>query len=172
VRNPPASGESVGVINYINDTYQNIDHQLYRGIDFDLSYTLKNTRAGRFTFELGGTYLQKLRYNEDEFAGTYNFPRWRGTFVTTWELEKWSASVLVDYIGRFENYSEVGDVKQQIQVNPQISYRGFRDIKFTLGARNVFNEDPPFDEHQTGGFNNDISNPEKAFVYFRIAKDF
>ena len=172
VRNPPAAGETVGVINYINDTYLNIDHQLYRGIDFDLSYTLKTSRAGRFGFELGGTYLQKLRYNDDEFSGTYDFPHWRSTFTTTWELDKWSASVLIDYIGKFENYSEVGNVKQQIQVNPQISYRGFHDIKFTVGARNVFNQDPPFDEHTVGGYNNDISNPEKAFVYFRIARDF
>lgn len=172
VRNPPAAGETVGVISYINDTYQNIDHQLYRGVDFNLSYTLKTAQAGRFGFELGGTYLQKLGYNEDQLAGTYDYPRWRGTFVTTWELEKWSASVLIDYIGKFGNYSEVGNIKQQIQVNPQISYRGFHDIKFTVGARNVFNQDPPFDEHSTGGFNNDVSNPEKTFVYFRIAKDF
>jgi len=84
----------------------------------------------------------------------------------------WSASVVIDYIGRFANYSEVGNVKAQTTVNPQITYRGYRNIRFTVGARNVFNEDPPFDEHSSTGYNNDISNPEKAFVYFRVAKDF
>jgi outer membrane receptor protein involved in Fe transport len=172
VRNPPAAGETVGVINYLNDTYANINRQTYRGIDFDILYTLRTASAGRFVFEAGGTYLQKLHYIDDDLEGTYDVPRWRGTFTTAWELGAWSASAVIDYIGAFENYSEVGDVKHQIQVNPQISYKGFHDIKFTVGARNVFNEDPPFDEHSSTGFNNDISNPEKAFVYFRMERDF
>lgn len=172
VRNAPASGETVGVINYINDTYLNIDRQTYRGIDFDLRYSFKTATAGRFLFDLGGTYLQKLHYNDTDYEGTYNYPFWRGTFTSTWELGKWSASVLVDYLGEFENFSEVGTVKRQIHVDPQISYRGFHDIKLTVGARNVFNEDPPFDEHSSTGYNNEISNPEKAFVYFRASKDF
>ena len=172
VRNAPAAGETFGVINYINDTYLNIDKQTYQGIDFDLRYRLQTTSLGRFTFVLGGTYLQQLHYNDAEFEGTYTNPHWRGTFTTTWELGVWSASVLIDYIGEFENYSEIGNVDAQTTVNPQVSYRGFRDITFTLGARNALNEDPPFDENSPTGYNNDISNPEKAFVYLRASKDF
>ena len=172
VRNAPAAGETVGVINYINDTYLNIDRQTYRGIDFDLRYSLRTASAGRFVFDLGGTYLQKLHYNDTNYEGTYNYPYWRSTFTATWERGMWSASVLVDYLGEFENFSEVGTVKRQIHVDPQISYRGFHNIKLTVGARNVFNEDPPFDEHSSTGYNNEISNPEKAFVYFRASKDF
>jgi outer membrane receptor protein involved in Fe transport len=172
VRNPPAAGETVGVINYINDSYLNIDSQTYRGVDFDILYTWKTASLGRFGFDLGGTYLEKLSYNQDSLEGTYDTPRWRGTFTPSWEMGDWSASVVVDYIGRFGNYSEVGNVKAQTTVNPQITYRGYRNIRFTVGARNVFNEDPPFDEHSSTGYNNDISNPEKAFVYFRVAKDF
>ncbi len=172
VRNPPAAGETVGVINYINDTYLNVDRQTYRGIDFDLRYKWTTASIGRFTFNLASTYLEKLRYDADDYEGTYDFPHWRSVFTTDWELGNWSASIFVDYIGAFENYSGVGRVKHQITVNPQISYRGFHRIKFTVGARNVFNQDPPFDEHSSTGYNNDISNPEKAFVYFRIEKDF
>ena len=172
VRNAPSAGESFGVISYINDTYLNIDEQTYRGFDFDLRYTLRTSAVGRFTFSLGGTYLQKLRYNDEEWEGTYTNPYWRGTFITTWDNGPWSASILVDYIGEFENFSEEGTVKRQVVVNPQVSYRGFHDIKFTLGARNALDRDPPFDEHSSTGYNNDISNPEKAFGYVRISKDF
>ena len=172
VRNSPGAGEQFGVINYINDVYRNIDSQTYRGIDLEFRYRLQTDTAGRFTFSLGGTYLQKLHYNDEDFEGTYNYPHWRGTFVGTWDKGDWSASVIVDYIGEFENYSEVGTVGRQTQVHPQISYRGFRDIKLTLGARNVFNQDPPFDPHSSTGYNQDISIPEKAFVYVRASKDF
>ena len=172
VRNPPGAGESFGVISYINDVYRNIDSQTYRGFDVELRYRLNTASLGRFVFTAGGTYLQKLRYNDEDWEGTYNYPFWRGTFITTWDLGDWSASIIADYISEFENYSEVGTVERQIQVHPQISYRGFRDIKFTVGARNVFNEDPPFDEHSSTGYNQDISIPEKAFVYMRVSKDF
>ncbi len=172
VRNPPGAGETFGVINYINDSYLNIASQTYRGIDVELNYVWTTTSLGRFTFNLGGTYLEKLRYNSDSYEGTYDYPRWRSVYTADWELGDWSASVVVDYIGAFKNYSDVGSVKHQTTVNPQISYRGYHRIKFTVGARNVFNEDPPFDEHSSTGYNNDISNPEKAFVYFRMEKDF
>ena len=172
VRNSPGAGETYGVINYINDTYLNIDRQTYRGFDTELRYSMTTAAAGRFAFVLGGTYLEKLHYNNDDYEGTYNYPRLRGTFTTTWDLGSWSASVLIDYIGKFENYSEDGYVGRQVHVNPQITYRGFHDIKFTVGARNVFDEDPPFDPHSSTGYNNDISNPEKAFAYFRVSKDF
>jgi Outer membrane receptor for ferrienterochelin and colicins len=172
VRNPPGAGENFGVINYINDVYRNIDSQTYRGIDIELRYRLNTSSLGRFTFSAGGTYLQKLRYNDEDFEGTYNYPFWRGTFITTWEKGDWSASIIADYISEFENYSEVGTMGSQFQVHPQVSYRGFRDIKLTVGARNVFNQDPPFDEHSSTGYNQDISIPEKAFVYFRASKDF
>ena len=172
VRNPPATGETVGVINYINDTYLNIDSQTYRGIDFDVLYNWKTASLGQFGFDLGGTYLVQQRYDQDDLAGTYDVPRWRGTFTPTWVRDDWSASVVVEYIGKFANYSDIGSVKKQVLVNPQISYRGYKKLTISVGARNVFNTDPPFDEHSSTGYNNDVSNPEKAFVYLRVAKNF
>ncbi len=172
VRNAPAAGESVGVINYINDVYRNIDSQTYRGVDMEFRYRLQTESLGRFTFSLGGTYLQKLRYNDEDYQGTYNYPFWRGTFITTWERGDWSASIMADYIGAFDDYSGPGNVSEQLQIHPQISYRGFARTKLTIGARNVFNRNPPFDAHSSTGYNQDISIPEKAFVYVRASRDF
>ena len=172
VRNAPAAGESVGVINYINDVYRNIDSQTYRGIDLEFRYRLQTETLGRFTFTLGGTYLQKLRYNDEDYQGTYDYPFWRGTFITTWERGDWAASIVADYIGAFDNYSGTGNVSEQLQIHPQISYRGFARTKLTLGARNVFDRNPPFDRQSSTGYNQDISIPEKAFVYVRASRDF
>jgi outer membrane receptor protein involved in Fe transport len=173
VRNPPAAGETVGVINYVIDNYRNTDQQRYRGFDLELSYLLKTASVGRFLFTANSTYLSVLNFSGSELAGTYEFPRWRGTFSTEWTLGNWSARVLLTYVGRFDNYgSAKGKVASQTIVNPQVSYMWPYKIKTSLGARNVFDRDPPFDSHSSTGWNSDIHNPEKQFVYLRVEKDF
>ena len=104
VRNAPAAGETFGVINYLNDTYANINRQTYRGFDVEVRYTWSPASIGRLTFELGGTYLEKLHYINDDLAGTYDLPRWRGTGSVAWKKGDWAASVLFNYVGSFDNY--------------------------------------------------------------------
>ncbi|MFT3780898.1 MAG: TonB-dependent receptor [Nibricoccus sp.] len=175
VRNPPAAGETVGIINYIVDTYTNIDRQTYRGIDSELSYQFKSAYLGNLRFSAAATYLIALNYNSDDYASSYNFPRVRGIFSVEWHKGNWSSTVFVSYIGRFDKYEEkgaVGKIGSQTLVNPQISYSGFYGIKTTLGARNVFDRDPPFDRHSSTGWDADVHNPGKAFVYVRLEKEF
>lgn len=173
VRNPPTAGETVGIINYIIDTYQNIDTQTYKGVDIALRYDLKSTRAGNFRFVVDSTYLHSLTYNDSETAGHYNAPRFRANFTTDWRKKNWSAALLVSYLGRYANYSGIkGNISSQVMVNPQITYSGFYHTEITLGARNVLDRDPPLDLHSSTAYNNNINDPEKAFVYVRVSKDF
>jgi len=177
VRNPPTAGDPVGIINYINDTYTNTDNQTYRGYDLELGYLLKTKNLGRFHFVANATYLKMLELSGDELAGTYDQPKWRGVFSTDWALGDWSAAIFVSYIGRFDKYAASGttataSLPSQTLVNPQISYSGLFKTKITLGARNAFDRNPPFDPHTSTGWNADIHNSEKAFVYMRVARDF
>ena len=177
VRNPPTAGETVGTINYIIDPYINADHQKYRGFDLELGYRLKTKLLGLFHFDATATYLGELSLNNDHLAGTYDQPRWRGVFSTEWMKGDWSAAVFVSYIGRFDQYTATGDtatasLPSQTLVNPQISYAGLYKTKITLGVRNAFDRNPPFDPHSSSGWNADIHNPEKLFAYLRVARDF
>ncbi|PTX91506.1 TonB-dependent receptor [Opitutus sp. ER46] len=171
IRNAPAAGETYGTINYIIDTYDNIDEQTYRGVDVEVAYDFKTSRLGRFRFVASGTYLSEFKLNSTDYAGTYNQPRWRSVFSTTWSKGNWSAAVYANYIGTFENYNEVGDMSSQIIINPQVSYTGFGRTKITLGARNVFDRNPPFDSSASTGWDSDIHESEKQFVYLRVSKD-
>jgi hypothetical protein len=113
----------------------------------------------------------------DELAGTYDEPKWRGTFTAEWKKGDWGAAVFIGYIGRFDQYVASGgtakaSIPSQNWINPQISYSGFFKTKITVGARNVFDRDPPFDPHTSTGWNSDISNPEKVFVYVRLSREF
>lgn len=171
VRNPPAAGETVGTVNYIIDYYRNADHLTYRGVDLEARYDLNTTNLGRFRFVANATYVDNFIYEGDELAATYEHPHWRSTVAADWQRGDWSAAVFVAYIGSFENYSGPGNVAGQIVVNPQISYSGLWKTKITLGARNILDRDPPFDAHSSTGWNADINDPGKLFVYVRVSKD-
>ncbi|HLP06738.1 MAG TPA: TonB-dependent receptor [Opitutaceae bacterium] len=175
VRNPPTGGDAVGVINYINDTYANVDKLTYRGFDFDLRYDLHTKNAGDFRFNVAATFMSQYVYTggdeASELAGTYNLPQWRSTYSVDWRRGNWSAAIFVEHVGTFLNYDKQGRIGNQLLVNPQISYAGWRNLKVTLGARNIFDRDPPFDRHSSTGWNADIHNPEKAFVYVRLERE-
>lgn len=175
VRNPPVGTEPFGVINYIVDNYTNVDKQVYRGFDAELTYRFNTANLGKFKFSSLATYLKTLNYNEDDFASSYNFPRVRGNVSAEWQKGDWGAAVWVIYVGPFDKYDESGaegKIGSQTTINPQISYAGFFDVKITLGARNIFDRDPPFDRHSSTGWNADVHSPEKRFLYVRLEREF
>jgi iron complex outermembrane receptor protein len=121
--------------------------------------------------------MSDLNVSGDQLAGTYDQPKWRGIFSTEWKKGNWSSAVFIDYTGRFDRFAAsgkapTGSIASQTIVNPQVSYAGLFNTKITIGARNVFDRDPPFDNHTSTGWNSDIHNPEKAFVYVRLEKTF
>jgi outer membrane receptor protein involved in Fe transport len=177
VRNPPAAGNTVGTINYINDTYTNTDSQVYHGYDLGIGYNFKTASLGKFRFSVDATYLVNLELSGDELAGTYEQPKWRAIYSAEWEKGDWAAAVFVSYIGRFDQYAASGtdaaaSIPSQTVVNPQISYSGFLKTKITIGVRNALDKNPPFDPHSSTGWNSDIHSPEKLFVYVRLAREF
>ncbi len=175
VRNAPAAGETVGVINYINDAYDNFDGLTYRGFDFDVRYDFETANWGTFRLNAAATFMSQYAYKGSsgisQLAGEYNQPKWRSTYSVEWRRGNWGAAVFCEHVGTFRNYDEEGYISNQFLVNPQISYSGFKGARITLGARNVLNDDPPFDRYSSTGWDSDIHNPQKAYVYLRVEKE-
>jgi iron complex outermembrane receptor protein len=161
----------VGVISYINDVYMNIDRQTYQAVDIETRYDWKTSRAGDFRLIANATWVYDFSYNDTQYTGTYNQPRWRSAFTFEWERGDWSAALLVAHIGRFQNYDEDGYIRSQIIVNPEVTYSGLWKTRLTVGARNALDRDPPFDPHSSSGWDTDIHDPEPLFVYVRLGKD-
>ncbi len=175
VRNPPAAGETVGVINYINDAYDNVDKQTYRGFDFDLRYEIHSKDAGDFRFSAAATYMTQFSHQAaegvEQYAGEYNQPKWRSTYSIDWRKGNWGAAIFAEHVGTFANYDEEGLIGNQFLINPSISYSGFAKATITLGARNVFDRDPIFDRNSPTGWNDSIHKSGKAFVYVRLERE-
>jgi outer membrane receptor protein involved in Fe transport len=107
-----------GTINYVAEPTVNLGKLWAAGTDFALAYRLPDTRYGRFSASLNGTYMKRYDINPDTtdassvvihnagmFTYSYgNFPRWRGLGTLNWALGNWSASWRVRYVGK----SQVG----------------------------------------------------------------
>lgn len=114
----------VGVVEYVDDQYRNLEPQTVRGIDFGMEVALRDTGIGNFRFTANAAYL--LKYFRDvppdiqllldaRAAGTINqdtnipesadligddgFPRWRGSTSLTWELGQFTVGAFASYVG-------------------------------------------------------------------------
>ena len=180
VRNPPAAGETVGTINGVLTTWQNLSEAEYQAWDFNVRWVLpRSERWGQFRTDLTATYASVIEgigatgafFDQD---GDYTTPLWRGNATIAWNKGDWSASLYATYIG---SYTTAGsglttpDVGDQLQFNPQIAYRGWYNSTITVGVRNVLNDAPPVDPSDSKLVNENVNLVEPAFWYVRISKD-
>jgi iron complex outermembrane receptor protein len=76
-------------------------------------------------------------------AGDLGIPRWRANVLLPWNMGDWFASVNIDYIGSQQGIIDP-DTKWDAwyQFNVQAGYNFEKWGSFTVGANNVFNEEP------------------------------
>jgi iron complex outermembrane recepter protein len=172
IRNEPAPGESVGTISSVITTFQNLDQSLYEGYDFEVAWDHNFANLGRLRASVAATYLNRFDFNDEQWAGTWGQPKWRGTSTIAWNRGDWAASLFVTYIGRYEQLYTEGYVKEQLLFNPQVAWSGLRDTTITVGVRNVFDKAPPIDQGSTSLTNPGINYIEPAFWYVRVSHNF
>lgn len=180
VRNPPAAGETVGTIQFIRATWENISERYYRGLDFDIRYDLQTANFGRFRLSASATYLDRIDFGGANAAGSRLLPQWRGNVNLNWRYADYAATLFVNYIGSRSGTGSMSGAAfvtneryaSQITVNPQVSYSGFFDTTITVGVRNVLNSTPPLDYGDATRFTGGVNNPEPRFVYMRVSRDF
>ena len=169
---------------YIKDDYVNISTGLYQGLDFDVSYYWDTKTIGRFNVGMTATWLDRLEVDESNMVGGYLTARWNATANASWTLRDWQLGMSGVYRGKRERSiyaGSLGDedglylhatIKPQYTFNAQVSYRGFRNMVVTVGVNNVFDTTPPVDPFDGMGTTSGVNNPEPAFWYVRLTRDF
>jgi len=104
-------------------------------------------------------------------------PEIRWTFNTAWVQDDWNASVAVNYIGDFKQDAPVqadgvSDIDSMTTVDTTINYIGLENITLSLGATNLFNEEPPFTYHDFMGFVSGTHNGVGRFTYVKATFKF
>lgn len=159
-------------------------YQLYRGMDYGVKYSLRNTRYGNFTFSGDATGLIKVGSDSGLGGGFFNNvgyyynPRWKGQAATNWSYKNFGAAVNADWTGRWTNdgYTAATWGENPFTVlGGSLRYSGFWNSTITLGASNLLgNQPPPNARAASAGYDQGIygAGALGRFVYVRIRKQF
>lgn len=182
VRLSPQSGESLGTIQKIFNTYQNVSSQEASGVDFSANYMLALNEYGEVKFNLDWSYLHKFEKDSLDYTGEYGYPEHRWLFGTTWALGAFDANLNISYIGEFEDTPDIDfdgvldfedntsrTVDSQILVDLQGGYNVSDTVRLVLGVNNLLDEEPPFaignGDSDLYGYVGGIHNPRGRFIY-------
>lgn len=180
------STQNPGPIVSILGISNNLGLQLYRGLDYGLRYSLRNTRLGSFTFNADATQILKRGSDAGQGAGFFDNTglyfdvEWRYNYGVSWRYKDFGAAVSADVIGKFFNdrqstatFDGWGENVYPV-VSPSVTYRGFKRTTVTVGATNVFDNRPPPNGFLTLGFDDRAYSAGAlgVSVYLRVRREF
>jgi hypothetical protein len=143
--------------------------------------------AGRITLLGNGTYF--FRYVTQNFDGSYTeqvdqgldtiggvISRFRGNLTALYQVSNWEVSLTQHYQKRYhDSESSITGVPRFVSAyetaDVQLSYTGLKSFRFTLGANNVFDRDPPYANYAAsannfvGGYDLAYGDPRGRFAY-------
>ena len=184
--------DATGHITSILQTYINLGTVKIEGIDLEGHYRTPTTSWGRVSLDASGTYYTK--YDNQQNDGSYVSqigtayqqvvtgitPRWKQYVSATWDLGPWSATIANTYQTSYidqqtdldGNLRKVGSLSLW---DLQGSYTGFKNLKLTLGVKNLFDTNPPATNQQSTfivGFDPSYYDPRARFVYGEVTYRF
>jgi iron complex outermembrane receptor protein len=181
-----------GPITSIDQRFTNIGRVMIEGFDVNIKADSPPTAIGRFSFNLDGTYYRKydVQQTDGTFAGAASnqlnsalsgtTPRYKQYATISLTYGPWSATLGNQY------QSSYIDVSLDGNGNPRrvgtlslwdlyFAYTSLRNWKFTLGAQNLLDKDPPFTNQQTtfqSGYDPTYYDARARFVYGSVTYSF
>jgi len=183
-RIPTAFPNDPGEVVVIYDSFQNIGDLNTSGLDFDIRYAME-TDMGKLDFSYVMNYVLEYedlrpdgaggqRVNRSE--GEFEQPEIRSTFAVTWSQDDMSGGAAVNYIGSFDGSADAGfgdkTVDAMTTLDASFTYSGIENVRLTIGATNLFNEEPPYSHHDFMGFVSNIHSGQGRFTYVNASYEF
>jgi iron complex outermembrane recepter protein len=156
-----------GFISYIETPVENLGELKTSGIDLDVKASWPLGNLGRLGASFAGTYVNTWKQQNGkgtpfvsyegtagDGAGVQPVPQWQHTLGLDWNLGNWnltlenvfvkgwteSAGLVEANVGPAVEYH----VKDSSRWNVAVGWKPTPALSLRLGARNVFNQDPPF----------------------------
>ena len=181
-----------GNIVFISQTNANLFKTYVSGLDVNLDYDIP-VGPGYFLLRGNGSYYYK--YDAQQFDGTWIsqinqgnsqvattggvIVRWRHSVTVGYDAPSWELSATQNYQEPYDDAkSNITQVPRHVSaydtLDLQGSYRGFEHFDFTLGVKNVFNQDPPYANYASvtnnfvGGYDLSYGSPYGRYVYATV----
>jgi iron complex outermembrane recepter protein len=181
-----------GAIIDINQTNLNTGVTKLAGFDLDLKWRIPAADIGRVTLGFSGTYF--AQYDTDNFDGTFAnnvgnltnattggvIPRWKTYSSANWSNGPWDTTVALNWQSSYEDIpgninNDARRVSAYQTVDLQGSYSGLKNLRLTLGVRNVLDRDPPYTNQGfsfQAGYDPQYADPRGRFIYGRLTYSF
>lgn len=178
VRNP------AGQIVQVNTVPVQLNGTRTAGVDVELTLRNNVPNVGRLTSKIGASYVSKYDFTTVDasrnqvltnFNGTYNQPRWRGTWDFALDSGNWEYSLGGYAIGRYEGLGNTVSVAPDVVWNAGVSYKGIKNLTLRLQVNNLFNRGPSFDDETSGsnaGYNPQLGDPVGRFYTIGVQYKF
>jgi iron complex outermembrane receptor protein len=182
---------SAGFISYIETPVENLGGLKTSGVDLDVRTSFDLASMGKLGVSFSGTHVLKWEqqngkdtpytdYAGQSAGGNAPVPTWQHTLAFDWAYQNWNVSLENVYTkGWTESAALVNtnlgvdapyQVKDTNRWNMSVGYRGFKNLKLTVGARNLFDKEPPFVASSSygshaAGFAGSFADPRGRFWY-------
>ena len=187
-----------GPIISIDQTNINTGETRLAGVDVDLKWRLNAGDVGRFVLAFNGTYFMKYDIqnpdltfsrtvgNLDQSTSGGVIPRWKTYQSITWSRGNWDItgafnwqSSYLDVPGSFEDPTDPTFVQRRVAnyetIDAQASYTGVKNLRLTLGVKNLLDRNPPYSNQGfsfQSGYDPQYGDPRGRTVYFRVGYAF
>lgn len=188
-----------GDIQLVNSIFFNVGETKASGYDFTANYVLNTDEMGRFEFGVLTTWLKEYDLAntlggvlEDQIGldatGSSDdfFIEWKSRVSVDWTFRNWNVYVGANYTGGYDDadydvdFNEIpfrGDDTWIFDAQVSYNFRGdflgkvLSDTKLTFGARNLFDQDPPFASglwNNSTGYPGFLYSPEGQYFYLSM----
>lgn len=170
----PSSDGSLGSIIEIIDSYQNVSGVLTDGIDATMNYKTA-LHGGDLNVDWSVSYLH--RYDEDGRArkGQFEHPSWQWRANSDWSKGNATYGAAINFTGKFADDDEQGFGDKEVDAMTTFdvfgTYRFNNGMTTTLGALNLFNEEPPYSYNDYMGYVEGTHSAQGRFVYLSFRYD-
>lgn len=181
---PDGNASGLGPIVDVIQTTSNLFKAKVEGWDLSLQWRPDIGDVGHLRFKLDGSYVAKsLRQN---FGGDYGnnadsallatggvIPKWRHVFITTYDRGPYELTIQDNYQDSYHDFNaNITGTPRNVGAydtwDLQGRYLGLKNWQFTLGAKNIFDRDPPYTNaggQFAGGYDISYADVRGRFVY-------
>jgi iron complex outermembrane receptor protein len=175
---------------FVSAVTSNLGEIKTRGLDLSALWRLPRNPYGNFTLSMDGTYVNRYDFqherggpftqNAGRYADATPVFRWRHNLLLTWAQGDWTMNLANRYNSHYVDQNAVDPefartVKNYSTWTLSGTYTGNKNVDFTAGVKNLFDQDPPYSNQSTNfqqGYDPRYTDPLGATVFMRATYKF
>ena len=184
-------------IESIIQTLQNVGSAKVEGIDLEANFR-ENLGPGRLDLNMSGTYM--IKFDQTSPGGVISHKvarmvddqgnpvlstnstvldgvvlRWKHYLSGTYSMGPWAMTLAQNFYKGYRDGNE-HHVPSQALYDANVAFTGVKNLKLSLGVRNLFDKDPPFhiptSNQFQSGYDVSMYDPRGRFVYVTASYKF